>query len=348
MEVFSHMGSLHAAPTTTNSEKNSLSYLEDSDGFEENTYNLSEDHHVVKEMHSGGQSKSSSRGHWRPAEDTKLKELVAFYGPQSWNLIAKKLQGRSGKSCRLRWFNQLDPKIDKRAFSEDEEERLMAAHRVYGNKWAMISRLFPGRTDNAVKNHWHVVMARKFREQSSAYRRRKLSQAAVHNTDQNCAQNMSNVSFINPAKSLDSFAPPIAAGGGDLFLGSTSSCNNFNFLPLHDDQNQRPNFAACGNQKPPFGYNGDYMSLGLEQDSSSFNIFKPYTVDNNFPMQQSNYQHHSAAFSETMASASAASPVSITEPSSSSLSLADTTATSHFETNISPPFIDFLGIGAAS
>lgn len=39
---------------------------------------------------------SCPRGHWRPAEDERLRQLVEQYGPQNWNSIAEKLQGRSG------------------------------------------------------------------------------------------------------------------------------------------------------------------------------------------------------------------------------------------------------------
>jgi myb proto-oncogene protein len=43
-----------------------------------------------------------TRGHWRPAEDEKLKELVEKYGPHNWNAIAEKLHGRSGENLNLK------------------------------------------------------------------------------------------------------------------------------------------------------------------------------------------------------------------------------------------------------
>lgn len=46
-----------------------------------------------------GEQRHCARGHWRPAEDAKLKELVSKLGPQNWNLIAEKLEGRSGKEA---------------------------------------------------------------------------------------------------------------------------------------------------------------------------------------------------------------------------------------------------------
>ncbi|XP_028766852.1 transcription factor CSA-like [Neltuma alba] len=165
---------------------------------------------------TSGHTKLCARGHWRPGEDARLKELVAQYGPQNWNLIAEHLEGRSGKSCRLRWFNQLDPRINRRAFSEEEEERLLAAHKAYGNKWALIARLFPGRTDNAVKNHWHVIMARRQREQSHVFRRRKP-------TSENNVPNGLKLTLTNNAGSESSMSSTRDE--------SASTCTNLSLTP---------------------------------------------------------------------------------------------------------------------
>lgn len=55
------------------------------------------------------------KGPWSPEEDEILKELVAKYGARNWSLIAQGLHGRSGKSCRLRWCNQLNPEVSSPA-----------------------------------------------------------------------------------------------------------------------------------------------------------------------------------------------------------------------------------------
>ena len=64
---------------------------------------------------------------------------------------------KNSKQCRERWCNHLNPGLKQGEWTVGEDKVILMTQALYGNQWATISKLLPGRTDSSIKNRFLVL-----------------------------------------------------------------------------------------------------------------------------------------------------------------------------------------------
>ena len=71
-----------------------------------------------------------------------------------WSEIAKHIPGKSGQQCAQRWRHRVNPNIKREKWTKLEDALLVRLVELHGNKWALIARNMPGRTDQQCMGRW--------------------------------------------------------------------------------------------------------------------------------------------------------------------------------------------------
>lgn len=102
---------------------------------------------------------SSKRKKFTPEEDAILKQECGNTDHINWDIIAKKLAGRTATQCRDRYTNYLYKAISNDKWTLEEDMVILEKTALIGHKWVTIAQYLPGRSGNNVKNRWHKYLS---------------------------------------------------------------------------------------------------------------------------------------------------------------------------------------------
>lgn len=101
------------------------------------------------------------KGSWSSPEDACLGTML-LHGGTNWTEMAQKIPGRTSKQCRERWFNHLDPSINRDPYTSAEDTTIMEIYNKMGSKWSNISKALTRvdcrRTPESVKLRCHGLL----------------------------------------------------------------------------------------------------------------------------------------------------------------------------------------------
>jgi hypothetical protein len=101
-------------------------------------------------------------GKWTTDEDKMLTDAVGKHGGKNFEAIAWLVPGRTKKQCTNRWYNALDPSVERaptgrtHTWTTEDDNNLKYAVEKYGDdNWDAVTALLPRRTKTQCWTRWH-------------------------------------------------------------------------------------------------------------------------------------------------------------------------------------------------
>ncbi|KAG7407666.1 Transcriptional activator Myb [Fusarium oxysporum f. sp. rapae] len=185
--------------------------------------------------------RNNNKGAWDKAEDARLQNAVGVYGLKysvfsprfqfeadnlRWPQVAAEVRTRYADQCAKRWYHSLDPSVDRSVWREDEDQKLLAAMKMYGQQWKVISdNVFPRRSTTDIKNR------------SMHFSRKRTLRARDVSLNQMSSSHLSRTQSPSHGLNFDSIASSDDASHSPYLLGlptpPSESASDWPIDPFH-------------------------------------------------------------------------------------------------------------------
>ncbi|KAF3483337.1 uncharacterized protein GIQ15_02661 [Arthroderma uncinatum] len=207
------------------------------------------------------------KGPWSQEEDQRLHKAVLLHS-NVWTEVAQVVGTRHADQCAKRWLHFLNPSLNHSEWSEQEDERLLAAVERSGRNWRrIVDEILHGRSATDAKNR-HAILQRNRKNSAASgsdrprpsFSRRRRNGSTLEAAEKNDANNWWPTDSVDLMRDIFYYNVATDSGGPELHPGS-----NFDALLMEQSDHLlgSPLTTASAHEHPQ-DYTGTAPSSGWQ------------------------------------------------------------------------------------